>query len=361
MLAFFSGFYAIYTTVASGPYGVPISIGFGLLWALAIFNLDRYIVSSLRKPTDPSTNWRQRLRETWLPALPRLGLAILIGITLSKPLELRLFHNAVAGQAAINRDQAVAAKRASLIASSSLGQITLELDKLSREMNQAEVHARSLEEDFRKEADGTAGSRRYGYSEVARLKEAAALDARKQSDDLRDRLRTRFQEFQSNKDEASRTIDQQVESFKQSLTGDFLTNMTALSDLTAKSPSAWWISTFVVLLLIGIEITPVLVKLLTPIGPYDVKLDAINAAESHETLLQRDTRMRITTHHYTHVETAERQADDTFFGIRSTLAEEDLHDKARRWKESKASGAIITLSQLVAEVRNETFTNRTSS
>src|SRR5262245_15613441 len=76
VLAFFSGFYAIYTTLASGSYAILTSIAFGLLWAVAIFNLDRYIVASLRKPTDHSVRWRQRLREAWLPALPRVGLAV---------------------------------------------------------------------------------------------------------------------------------------------------------------------------------------------------------------------------------------------------------------------------------------------
>jgi hypothetical protein len=360
VLAFFSGFYAIYTTVASGAYGLIASAAFGLLWAAAIFNLDRYIVSSLRKPTDPATRWRRRLKETWLPALPRLGLAILIGITLSKPLELQLFRNAVASQAAINRDQAVAAKRASLIGSSSLGQTSAELNRLTQEISQAEQHAKALEDDFRREADGTGGSRRYGYSEVARLKESAALEARRRATELRNTLQARVQQFQGNKDSVSQDIDKQVESFRQSLTGDFLTSMTALSDLTSRSASAWWISTFVVLLLIGIEITPVLVKLLSPIGPYDVKLDATNSAETHEALLQRDTRIRITDHHYMHVEAAERQADDTFRDLRATLADEDLHDKARRWKEARAAGAAVTLSQLVSEVRSETFTERTT-
>ena len=64
MLAFFSGFFAIYTTLASGPYSVAIAAAFGILWALAIFNLDRYIVSSLRKPADPAVGWRERLKET---------------------------------------------------------------------------------------------------------------------------------------------------------------------------------------------------------------------------------------------------------------------------------------------------------
>src|SRR5436189_4973897 len=61
VLAFLSGFYAIYTTIATGPFSIPVAIGFGAIWGLAIFNLDRYIVSSLRKPTDTGVTWRQPL------------------------------------------------------------------------------------------------------------------------------------------------------------------------------------------------------------------------------------------------------------------------------------------------------------
>src|SRR5262249_36748753 len=153
------------------------------------FNLDRYIVSSLRKPTDLSVRWQQRLRESWLPALPRLGLAILIGITLSRPLELRLFQNAIAGQAAINRDLEGRARRASFTQSSSIGSLDLELKELNQEVARNESRAQFLEDEFRQEADGTGGSRRYGYSEVARLKQAAADQQRQQVDDLQQRLR----------------------------------------------------------------------------------------------------------------------------------------------------------------------------
>src|SRR5712671_51246 len=103
VFAFFSGFYAVYTTLASGPYSIVTSIGVGVLWGLAIFNLDRYIVSSLRKPTAAELRWWPRLYRTLLPVLPRVGLAIVIGISLSKPLELRLFQSAIASQSELNR------------------------------------------------------------------------------------------------------------------------------------------------------------------------------------------------------------------------------------------------------------------
>ena len=354
VLAFFSGLYAIYSTLASGSYAVLTSIGFGLLWGLAIFNLDRYIVSSLRKPTDPSVRWRQRLKETWLPALPRIGLAVLIGITVSRPLELRLFQNAIAGQAAINREQGVIEKRTGLVQSSSLGELDAELQKLTEATAAGETRAQELEDQFHKEADGTGGSPRYGYSEVARVKEAAAVEARQQVTTLQERL----SEVQTERDSVDAQINQEVNAFRASLNEDFLTRMRALSDLAAGSSAVWWISAFVAFLIIGVEITPVVVKLLSPIGPYDVKLDAMNSVETNEALLKRDSTNRILAHHYGHIETAERQSDDALLDIHTNVAGEELRRKSRQWREGKAAGSPSTVQHLIDEVRSEVLTQR---
>jgi hypothetical protein len=360
VLAFFSGFYAIYTTIATGPVGTVVAIGFGVIWGLAIFNLDRYIVSSLRKPTDSAIRWRQRLAATWLPALPRLGLAILIGITVSKPLELRLFHGAIESQAAINRDREVRAKRASLTESTRLNELRSEWSSLNDEIVSSENRARLVEDDFRQEADGTGGSRRYGYSEVARLKESAAIQSHQQAAEVRARLEGRTRQLQAEMDRLNAEIEPQVAAFRQSLTGDFLTEMTALSDLSSASTSVWWISAFVTFLIVGIEITPVLVKLLTPVGPYDVKLDALNSVETNESILRRDTATRIANHHYSLVEKAERQADDEFLDIRTTLASGELGRKGEQWKKTRAEDTGVTMEQLVSEVRAEILTLRNS-
>jgi hypothetical protein len=171
-------------------------------------------------------------------------------------------------------------------------------------------------------------------------------------------MQQRLLQLQTERDSINTQINQEVETFRQGLGDDFLTNMRALSDLSGRSASIWWISTFVVLLIVGIEITPVMVKLLSPIGPYDVKLDAMNSVETTEALLKRDTANRILTHHYAHVETAERQADDTLIGIRTKLADQELQRKAGQWQESRAAGANATLQQFIDSVRTEILTGR---
>lgn len=82
-LAVISGSFAVMTLVESPA----IAIGAGLLWGALIFNLDRYIVSSIRK--------EGRFWYEFGLALPRLLLAIVISIVITKPIEVRLFDNQI--------------------------------------------------------------------------------------------------------------------------------------------------------------------------------------------------------------------------------------------------------------------------
>ncbi|MEL6672544.1 MAG: DUF4407 domain-containing protein [Bacteroidota bacterium] len=82
-LAVISGSFAIYTLVENAF----VAFLFGLLWGALIFNLDRYIVSSIRKE---GRTWH----ELGL-AMPRMILAVLISIVITKPIEVRLFSNQI--------------------------------------------------------------------------------------------------------------------------------------------------------------------------------------------------------------------------------------------------------------------------
>lgn len=68
-------------------HSLPVSIGAGLFWGLLIFNLDRFIVSSVTKEDRP-------FREL-LIALPRILIALMISIVIAKPLEVKIFENQI--------------------------------------------------------------------------------------------------------------------------------------------------------------------------------------------------------------------------------------------------------------------------
>jgi len=102
VLAFFSGSYAFYavfspkdaTALGASEAHLPsvaISVFFGLVWALIIFNIDRFIISSTGKGdgTEKIT-WNE-----FVNALPRLAMALIIGLCLSKPLEIRILQSEI--------------------------------------------------------------------------------------------------------------------------------------------------------------------------------------------------------------------------------------------------------------------------
>ncbi|MEX0289231.1 MAG: DUF4407 domain-containing protein, partial [Flavobacteriaceae bacterium] len=83
VMAFIASSYALYTVFDN----VYISIFFGLIWGLLIFNLDRFIVSTIKK--------RNSFSSEFVQAIPRLVLAVIIAVVISKPLEMKIFEKEI--------------------------------------------------------------------------------------------------------------------------------------------------------------------------------------------------------------------------------------------------------------------------
>ncbi|GAB2777942.1 hypothetical protein HNQ93_001723 [Hymenobacter luteus] len=80
-----------------------IAVAMGLVWAGAIFLIDRSIVTSMRKPSRDAKFWSF---ETWseIPfVVVRFAVAIVIAFTISKPLEVKIFEKRIAAQ--ISKDK----------------------------------------------------------------------------------------------------------------------------------------------------------------------------------------------------------------------------------------------------------------
>jgi len=67
---------------------VWVAIPVAVVWALIIFNLDRFLTSTMKASTSV-------LKLIWL-ALPRVVMAAIIGIVVAEPLVLQVFHNDIA-------------------------------------------------------------------------------------------------------------------------------------------------------------------------------------------------------------------------------------------------------------------------
>src|SRR5678816_603774 len=84
VLASLAAGYAIYTVFDNWMY----AIGFGIIWGLIIFNFDRFLVSTMRK------YGISKRKQLWM-AVPRLVLALLIGFTIARPLEMKIFEKEI--------------------------------------------------------------------------------------------------------------------------------------------------------------------------------------------------------------------------------------------------------------------------
>src|SRR5438270_7116711 len=84
ILAALSSGYAIYSVFGNWIWTVV----FAIIWGLIIFNFDRFLVATMRK-------YGVSKRRQLMMALPRVALALLIGLTIARPLELKLFEKEI--------------------------------------------------------------------------------------------------------------------------------------------------------------------------------------------------------------------------------------------------------------------------
>ena len=83
VMAFIAASYALYTVFDN----LYTAVFFGLVWGFLIFNLDRFIVSTIKK--------RDRFLDEFIQASPRIVLAIIIAVVISKPLEIKIFEKEI--------------------------------------------------------------------------------------------------------------------------------------------------------------------------------------------------------------------------------------------------------------------------
>jgi hypothetical protein len=260
--------YALYTVFND----IWISTGFGLLWGMLIFNLDRYIVSSLKKKGN-------FFRDFGL-AIPRIILAIIISIVISKPLELKIFETEI--NAEIISMQQEKRKEHELLLKS---RYTDELDKVENEIlginnkiNQMMLQKDALRKDALGEADGTGGSKIRNMGPIYKTKMAAADKA---DEDLKSEVALNaplLAEKENRKKEILAARDAELKTLEVAALTGFASRMEALSRVTAKSHAVFIASIFLMLLFIAIETAPMFVKLISERSPYDYILDKIEMA-----------------------------------------------------------------------------------
>jgi hypothetical protein len=251
--------YALFTVFDS----IWIAALFGLIWGMMIFNLDRYIVSSMRK--------EGRFSKELFMASPRIILAILISIVIAKPLELKIFEKEISPELIIMEQEAYARQDAQLTSRFEPTQDSIKNEIASLRAAIA-TKARTRDELIRiaqEEADGTGGSRRRNLGPIYKAKKADADKADAELQQLMAEHNVRIAALEKSLAESNASMNKELTSMERSRVDGPAARIDALSRLTEKSSAIWWADLFIMLLFIAIETAPVLVKLISPKGPFD--------------------------------------------------------------------------------------------
>ena len=258
IMATIAASYALYTVFDT----LYSAVFFGIIWGLLIFNLDRYIVSTIKK--------RDNVIDEILQATPRILLAVIIAVVISKPLELKVFEKEI-NQVLLEQKNDLTLANQNQIAQQFTPKVT-ELQNtitgLQSEIDTKEAEVNSLYDTYISEAEGTAGTQLLGkgpvYKEKREKHDAALAELQQLKADHKAKItatETEIAALQENY--AANVLGSQpiIDNFD-----GLMARVNALGTLP------WLPSFFIFLLFLAIETSPIFAKLLSPKGEFDFRL-----------------------------------------------------------------------------------------
>jgi len=264
VMAFIASAYALFTVFDN----VYPALLFGLVWSLLIFNLDRFIVSTIRK--------RDRFGSEFLQATPRIILAIIIAIVISKPLEIKIFEKEI-NTVLLKEKNAMALNNKKEVANyfkTDLDKNNAETASLKAEITNKENEVNTLYETYITEAEGTKGTMKLGKGPVFKEKIAKHDLASAELDTIRKNNLAKIAINDKKAKDLQADLDKKVIETQPIIEGfdGLMARINALDKLP------WIPSFFIMLLFLAIETSPIIAKLLSPKGEYDYKSEDLETA-----------------------------------------------------------------------------------
>lgn len=262
VLAFFSAGYALFTVFDS----YILAIMFGLVWGLMIFNLDRYIVSSMKSY---GSFWRD-----FMVAFPRLMMAVLLAIVISKPLELKIFEKEINAELIV-MEQEVFKTQEDKIKLRFQSQIESHQSQLTQLRSEIETKTSARDQlalAAIQEADGTGGSMKKNLGPIYRAKKQEADQAQSELDQILQTNLPLIADNQASIASLEENIQNEITALNRSNYGGIAARMDALDRLAQGSMAIYLANIFIMLLFISIETAPIFVKLISYRSPYDYLL-----------------------------------------------------------------------------------------
>lgn len=259
VMAFIASAYALYTVFDN----VYTAIFFGLVWGLLIFNLDRFIVSTIKK--------RDSFKSELIQATPRILLAVIIAVVISKPLEMKIFEKEINQVLLEQKNELTLANKEQIALQYTpvVEGLNADIAALKSEIAEKEVETNALYDTYIAEAEGREGTLLLGkgpvYKEKREKHDATLLELQQ----LKETNGQKIENIEAQISALDAEYGQAVVDSQPIIDGfdGLMARINALGELP------WFPSFFIFLLFLAIETSPIIAKILAPKGPYDFKLE----------------------------------------------------------------------------------------
>ena len=261
VMAVISSSYAIYFVFENRI----ISVIFGLIWGSLIFNLDRYMVNTMYSDGLPTISWGE-IRS----GLPRIIMAIFLGVVISTPLEMKVFEDRINSQLVQDNIERTNKSRQKAWE----GNVTLvqRRDLLEKEQREIIQRLANANKELKEEGEGTALSGKVGHGPIYKEKEMN-----------RDAIQKELDDWNAAHEQELKSIRNQIEGNTKATNDDidkgakengFCVRYEAFANVKANNTSLQIVSLVIMLLFIIIETAPTFFKMMVTSGPYDDMLRA---------------------------------------------------------------------------------------
>ena len=231
----------------------PLIVFFSSLWGAIIFNLDRYIVSTMRHSESKF--------EEIIKVAPRLIIAFIIAVIISKPLEIQIFKNEIQSFLMVQSAQKIA--DIDLKYSSRFSELDLRKSVIDSQYNAMLMLREKYYENYKCECDGTCGTKKIGRG-IECLSKKDKYEQFIEELSL-EKVRRDSSLVNIAKLENVLKIKMKQESgiVEASASSGIIDQIRALNKIDKFS------SMFIIFVFVMIETAPILTKLLSSKGPYD--------------------------------------------------------------------------------------------
>lgn len=259
LMAMLSGGYAMYFVFHSER----IAIAFGVFWGLLIFNLDRFIVNTMYSDGLPTISWGE-IRS----GLPRIIMAIFLGVVISTPLEMKIFEDRINSQLIKDNIRRTNVTRAE--AEKGNKPLIERRDALEKERAAISTRLASANKELKEEGEGSALSGKAGHGQIYADKEANRNAIQMELNDWDNAHKTELKEIKQQIFNNSTKIDADIA--KGNDENGFCVRYEAFANIKAANMPLEIVSIVIMLLFIIIETAPTFFKMMMSSGEYDDKL-----------------------------------------------------------------------------------------